>query len=105
MKRPLRTGTGQAPLFFFTRPNTRFGAVRASCPLLSACPIFRSSSGAAGRPQCSAVSDAPITDQRIGQVTPATVPPEPEGSPALLDVRSVAQLLDCSPRHVYRLVD
>ena len=24
---------------------------------------------------------------------------------ALLDVRAVAQLLDCSPRHVYRLAD
>jgi excisionase family DNA binding protein len=29
-----------------------------------------------------------------------------EASPvALLDVRAVARLLDCSPRHVYRLAD
>lgn len=27
------------------------------------------------------------------------------GSPALIDVRQVAELLDCSPRHVYRLSD
>ncbi len=33
----------------------------------------------------------------------ATVPPPVEA--ALLDVRAVATLLDCSPRHVYRLAD
>lgn len=27
------------------------------------------------------------------------------GPPALIDVRGVAELLDCSPRHVYRLSD
>jgi excisionase family DNA binding protein len=32
------------------------------------------------------------------------MPPE-TAPPALLDVRAVAQLLDCSPRHVYRLSD
>jgi excisionase family DNA binding protein len=32
------------------------------------------------------------------------MPPE-AAPPALLDVRAVAQLLDCSPRHVYRLSD
>jgi excisionase family DNA binding protein len=30
--------------------------------------------------------------------------PKPEAT-ALLDVRAVARLLNCSPRHVYRLVD
>ncbi len=34
-----------------------------------------------------------------------TLPPDPAVLPALLDVRAVAQLLDCSPRHVYRLSD
>jgi excisionase family DNA binding protein len=32
-----------------------------------------------------------------------TLPPPVEA--ALLDVRAVAALLDCSPRHVYRLAD
>lgn len=31
--------------------------------------------------------------------------PGPAGSPVLLDVRAVATLLGCSPRHVYRLAD
>jgi excisionase family DNA binding protein len=35
--------------------------------------------------------------------SPALTAPEP--SAALLDVRAVAQLLDCSPRHVYRMAD
>jgi excisionase family DNA binding protein len=34
-----------------------------------------------------------------------TLPPDPAGLSALLDVRAVAALLDCSPRHVYRLSD
>jgi excisionase family DNA binding protein len=33
------------------------------------------------------------------------VPPDLAALAALLDVRAVAQLLDCSPRHVYRLAD
>jgi excisionase family DNA binding protein len=33
----------------------------------------------------------------------ATIPPPVEA--ALLDVRAVAALLDCSPRHIYRLAD
>jgi excisionase family DNA binding protein len=37
-------------------------------------------------------------------VTTLTPPPDP-AAPALLDVRAVAQLLDCSTRHVYRLAD
>jgi excisionase family DNA binding protein len=32
-------------------------------------------------------------------------PPVAADSPALCDVRSVAALLQCSPRHVYRLSD
>lgn len=36
-------------------------------------------------------------------MTTATVPPPVEA--ALLDVRAVAALLDCSPRHVYRMAD
>lgn len=32
-------------------------------------------------------------------------PPAAADAPALLDVRAVAALLDCSPRHVYRLAD
>jgi excisionase family DNA binding protein len=35
--------------------------------------------------------------------SPALTAPEP--SAALLDVRAVAALLDCSPRHIYRLSD
>jgi excisionase family DNA binding protein len=38
-------------------------------------------------------------------VKAAITPPEPAPAPALLDVRAVAVLLDCSPRHVYRLAD
>jgi excisionase family DNA binding protein len=38
-------------------------------------------------------------------VTTAIVPPDPAALPALLDVRAVAALLACSPRHVYRLAD
>jgi len=37
------------------------------------------------------------------RIVPTTVPPPVEA--ALLDVRAVAALLDCSPRHVYRLAD
>jgi excisionase family DNA binding protein len=37
---------------------------------------------------------------------PTSTAPAPEPSAAqLLDVRAVAALLDCSPRHVYRLSD
>ncbi|MCA9119320.1 MAG: helix-turn-helix domain-containing protein [Planctomycetaceae bacterium] len=36
----------------------------------------------------------------------STCSPTPATEPAkLLDVRAVAELLDCSPRHVYRLSD
>jgi excisionase family DNA binding protein len=35
----------------------------------------------------------------------STSPPEPPSLQALLDVQAVAQLLACSPRHVYRLAD
>jgi excisionase family DNA binding protein len=35
----------------------------------------------------------------------ATMPPDDAPAAALLDVRAVAALLDCSPRHVYRLAD
>jgi excisionase family DNA binding protein len=38
-------------------------------------------------------------------MTTATLPPEPAALPALLDVRAVARLLDCSTRHVYRMTD
>ena len=38
-------------------------------------------------------------------MTTSTAPTDPTALPALLDVRAVAQLLDCSPRHVYRLAD
>jgi excisionase family DNA binding protein len=38
-------------------------------------------------------------------VTTAIVPPDPTALLALLDVRAVAQLLGCSPRHIYRLAD
>jgi predicted DNA-binding transcriptional regulator AlpA len=34
-----------------------------------------------------------------------TLPVDPAPPAALLDVRAVATLLDCSPRHVYRLAD
>jgi len=38
-------------------------------------------------------------------VTTATSPPADAPAAALLDVRAVATLLNCSPRHVYRLAD
>jgi len=38
-------------------------------------------------------------------VTTVTLPPADAPAQALLDVRAVAALLDCSPRHVYRLAD
>jgi excisionase family DNA binding protein len=38
-------------------------------------------------------------------VTPPTAPPDPAVLPALMDVQAVAQLLNCSPRHIYRLSD
>jgi excisionase family DNA binding protein len=34
-----------------------------------------------------------------------TPPPDQATPPALLDVQAVAHLLNCSPRHVYRLAD
>ena len=34
-----------------------------------------------------------------------TILPPKQAAPVLLDVRAVAALLDCSPRHVYRLAD
>jgi predicted DNA-binding transcriptional regulator AlpA len=37
--------------------------------------------------------------------TTTTRLPDPAAPTALLDVRAVAALLDCSPRHVYRLSD
>lgn len=46
---------------------------------------------------------APIMESQ--PVTTATLPPDEAAAPALLDVRAVAQLLDCSTRHVYRLAD
>jgi predicted DNA-binding transcriptional regulator AlpA len=33
------------------------------------------------------------------------MPPDPAALPALLDVRAVAALFYCSPRHVYRLAE
>jgi excisionase family DNA binding protein len=38
-------------------------------------------------------------------MTTSLVPPDTAAPPALIDVRSVAQLLHCSTRHVYRLAD
>lgn len=38
-------------------------------------------------------------------MTTLTAPPDLAALPALLDVQAVAQLLDCSARHVYRLAD
>jgi predicted DNA-binding transcriptional regulator AlpA len=38
-------------------------------------------------------------------MTTATLPPTDAPVAALLDVRAVAALLDCSPRHVHRLAD
>lgn len=38
-------------------------------------------------------------------MTATGLPPADASAAALLDVRAVAQLLDCSPRHVYRLAD
>jgi excisionase family DNA binding protein len=37
--------------------------------------------------------------------TAPTQPPADAPAAQLLDVRAVAALLDCSPRHVYRLAD
>jgi excisionase family DNA binding protein len=38
-------------------------------------------------------------------MTISSAPPDPAALPVLLDVRGVAALLHCSPRHVYRLAD
>jgi excisionase family DNA binding protein len=38
-------------------------------------------------------------------MTTKIVPPDLAALAVLLDVRAVATLLDCSPRHVYRLAD
>jgi excisionase family DNA binding protein len=38
-------------------------------------------------------------------LTTSVVPPDQATLPALLNVRAVAQMLHCSPRHVYRLAD
>jgi excisionase family DNA binding protein len=38
-------------------------------------------------------------------MTTDTLPPDPATLPALLDVQAVAQLLGCSPRHIYRMSD
>lgn len=38
-------------------------------------------------------------------MTTTTLPPADAPAAALLDVRAVAALLDCSPRHVYRMAD
>jgi excisionase family DNA binding protein len=38
-------------------------------------------------------------------MTNVALPPDPAAAPVLLDVRVVAQILHCSPRHVYRLAD
>jgi excisionase family DNA binding protein len=38
-------------------------------------------------------------------MTTAISPPDAAALPALLDVQAVAQLLDCSTRHIYRLSD
>jgi excisionase family DNA binding protein len=38
-------------------------------------------------------------------MTATGLPPADASTAILLDVRAVAQLLDCSPRHVYRLAD
>jgi predicted DNA-binding transcriptional regulator AlpA len=45
------------------------------------------------KPMSPALDTAPIA------------PPGHAASAALLDVQAVARLLDCSPRHVYRLAD
>jgi excisionase family DNA binding protein len=37
--------------------------------------------------------------------TAVSVPPGSPTLPALLDVQTVARLLNCSPRHIYRLAD
>jgi excisionase family DNA binding protein len=38
-------------------------------------------------------------------MTASLVPPDLTALCALLDVRAVAALLDCSPRHIYRMAD
>ena len=38
-------------------------------------------------------------------MTTTTFPPADASAAVLLDVQAVATLLDCSPRHVYRLAD
>jgi excisionase family DNA binding protein len=51
------------------------------------------------------LSQSRLDRLRIGQLSTATLPPEPAAPSALLDVRAVARLLACSTRHVYRLCD
>src|SRR5262245_33355357 len=59
---------------------------------------------ATGLPQWAADTPALPQLRRINPVPTVTLPPDSATS-ALLDVQAVAQLLDCSPRHVYRLSD
>jgi excisionase family DNA binding protein len=50
--------------------------------------------------------NGPMTRGDIAMASPSLSPPEwANSAAALLDVRQVAMLLHCSPRHVYRLAD
>jgi excisionase family DNA binding protein len=46
-----------------------------------------------------------LTPIGVSAVTSSTLPPADAPAAALVDVRAVAALLDCSARHVYRLSD
>src|SRR6516165_5042944 len=64
--------------------------------------------GAAGPPLDAAVSDAPgnrNTEVIMPNSLTRPVQEHSDSLPALLDVRAVASILNCSPRHIHRLAD
>jgi excisionase family DNA binding protein len=82
--------------------------VRADSSRLSALyklPGFWTPEGASGLRQAAVVNVAlSLSLETIFMSSERTVPVE-SPSPQLLDVRAVAAMLDCSARHVYRMVD
>ena len=56
-------------------------------------------------PADASANSAAIRGGRSTKVSGQVVHVAPSGNAALLDVQAVAEMLGCSPRHVYRLSD
>jgi excisionase family DNA binding protein len=56
-------------------------------------------------PELTALTASIIPPELVALLTASIIPPDLAALPALLDVRAVAAMLNCSPRHVYRLAD